>query len=213
MVNREKLNQVIKILFSKRLLTVVERDIRAGEVSINLRTALEYEMSSIPLSLFDPDKHLMNEADKPSLANSIYKMVKESPGKLTVPSNVKYVLDGGNLLYQVPWKKFSVFNFSPPSLSHTISTLQVLLMRKYYSHTIYMLYHLKIIFQTSGTLNYWSLTEKRSCVITETMYQLYLIATEKHLRKTALIFEEIQRLVRKVLLLFCIILFQPYSIL
>ena len=56
-----------------------------------------------PSSLFDK-KGLMNEADKPSLAKSLAEVAKPAE-YLGVPSVETYVIDGGWLLQQIPWKK------------------------------------------------------------------------------------------------------------
>ena len=48
----------------------------------------------------------MREADKPALATEIWKVVDQH---IELPNNPSYVLDGGNLLFMVKWKKGSTF--------------------------------------------------------------------------------------------------------
>ena len=65
-----------------------------------LPTAFEHQMSTKPMPLFD--RHdLMNEADKPKLKHALSELLPETVHE--IPSNSKYVLDGGSLLHKVPW--------------------------------------------------------------------------------------------------------------
>ena len=52
------------------------------------------------------------EADKPVLAEAIWKLVGPGPGSDTavnIPSDVRYVIDGGALLQRIPWTKGETF--------------------------------------------------------------------------------------------------------
>lgn len=63
-----------------------------------------YELSSFSLSLFGK-KGLLGKADKPQLANAIWKM---SSGQLSIiPEDITfhYVLDGGSFLHRIIWSK------------------------------------------------------------------------------------------------------------
>ena len=87
-----------QLLFQRLLLTV-------GRDEGQLKSALEYELCSHPASIVGNDG-LMRKADKPDLADEIWK-VADQDAKL--PSNPTYVIDGGNLLFKLKWKKGSTF--------------------------------------------------------------------------------------------------------
>ena len=69
--------------------------------------ALAYEMQTIPTSLFDKETHWMNLADKPDIVKKIKKIINQDEDFLETspPLEADYIVDGGNLLYQVRWSK------------------------------------------------------------------------------------------------------------
>jgi hypothetical protein len=88
-VSIEGENVLSELLF-QRLIAVYNID--------ELSTAFGFELSTRPMSLFDKE-NLMREADKPPLKNAIGKLsAADTP---QIPTNVKYVLDGGSLLHKV----------------------------------------------------------------------------------------------------------------
>ena len=69
----------------------------------DIEKAFSYELCTKPSSLFDK-RGLMNEAGKPSLMNALAEIAQPAE-QLGVPSVDKYVIDGGWLLQQIPWRK------------------------------------------------------------------------------------------------------------
>ena len=65
-----------------------------------LSTAFGYELSPQPTSLFDKDG-LMNKADKRKLKAALRRIVGQCSDE--IPNNAQYIVDGGYLLYKVPW--------------------------------------------------------------------------------------------------------------
>ena len=90
-------------LLFQRLLAVSLR-----EDKFDLKEVFKYELSTIPASLFDKDKNLMLNADKPQLAESIWEVA--GPGQESVPSGSTYVLDDGSLMFRVKWLRDSTFS-------------------------------------------------------------------------------------------------------
>lgn len=69
----------------------------------NPKELFQYEMSSFPAALFD-SSFLPRKANKPALADAIWARMKGV--EMKVPTEqVLYVLDGGALLYRVPWPR------------------------------------------------------------------------------------------------------------
>ena len=62
-----------------------------------------YELCSVPSSLVESSKS-MRKANKPELANTLYKMIENNQNVQYLPSEVTYVIDGGSLLHKIPWK-------------------------------------------------------------------------------------------------------------
>ena len=83
----------------QRLLITVGRD------DDQLQNALKYELCSHPASIIG-NYGLMREADKPVLAEEIWKKVDQNAH---LPDNPTYVLDGGNLLFKLRWSKGVTF--------------------------------------------------------------------------------------------------------
>ena len=87
-------------LLFQRLLIV------AGREQLELKSSLQYELSSLPAALFDKDG-LMRDSGKPALAGAIWK-VAGSPDSI-VPNEEVYVLDGDLLLMKKIWRKGETF--------------------------------------------------------------------------------------------------------
>ena len=72
----------------------------------DLVTALQHELSCYPLYLFETAE-LLHEAQKAAFADSIWINLKQKDPP--APENPRYVLDGGALLYRIPWTPGSFF--------------------------------------------------------------------------------------------------------
>ena len=79
-----------------RLIIFAQRD---GSVE----EALQYELTPIPLALFNENDQLMNEADKAAFANAHLKTVPEKERNSDRSRHI--VVDGGWLLHLVKWPK------------------------------------------------------------------------------------------------------------
>ena len=66
----------------------------------------KYELCTHPAALFD-DTSLPWEANKPALANALWKLVKNENEVSADP--IHYVLDGGSLLHRLPWTRGETF--------------------------------------------------------------------------------------------------------
>ena len=72
----------------------------------DLKTAMEYELCTIPKSLFEsPD--LLHEPQKSALADTIWTMTGKKD--ITFGKDVSYVLDGGALIHRIPWVRGKTF--------------------------------------------------------------------------------------------------------
>ena len=70
---------------------------------MELKSGLCFELNGPPASLFNTEG-LMNTANKPALGEALWEMTgKPMPALRT--SNVLYVVDGGDLLSKLLWKK------------------------------------------------------------------------------------------------------------
>ena len=87
-------------LLFQRLSFVAARD------HTELKSALNYELTTLPASLFNKDG-LMKSANKPALAEVIWKIAGSYNPIL--PDNKKFLLDGGSLLVRNVWKKGETF--------------------------------------------------------------------------------------------------------
>ena len=93
--------QIDPLLLFQRLTTVMQS-------SDDLELAFKHELCSYPPALFDSSL-LLNEADKPALADAMWKM-SESSVSVDIPDNgIQYVLDGGALLQCIPWSRGSTY--------------------------------------------------------------------------------------------------------
>ena len=98
-------------LLFQRLLTVVR------QTSENLTDIFKYELCNRPPALFDPSG-LPREANKPALADAIWSVGKgvDMPAAPPPTQEMKYVLDGGSLLYRLPSPRGKTFDSIPPCM-------------------------------------------------------------------------------------------------
>ncbi len=68
----------------------------------------KYELCTHPAALVDRSS-LPWEANKPALADALWKLVKNDSEAETLPDSVHYVLDGGSLLHRLSWKQGEMF--------------------------------------------------------------------------------------------------------
>ena len=87
--------QIDPLLLFQRLTTVMQS-------SDDLESAFKHELCSYSSALFDSSL-LLCEADKPALADAIWKTCEcEAPADIS-EDGIQYVLDGGELLQRIPW--------------------------------------------------------------------------------------------------------------
>ncbi|KAG1678576.1 hypothetical protein GQR58_013380 [Nymphon striatum] len=79
-----------------------QRITTAGSRCDDPTDGFKYELCSYPLALF-PTIDILLEADKPALAEAIWKQLPIAVRNTVLPQNVQYVLDGGALLHRIPW--------------------------------------------------------------------------------------------------------------
>ena len=91
-----KANKYVLITI-QRLLAITGRD------QVELESGLCFELNSQSASLFNKEG-LMNTANKPALAEALWKTT-EKPMPTFPTSNVLYLLDGGDLLSKLQWKR------------------------------------------------------------------------------------------------------------
>ena len=84
-------------LLFQRLITTVQ----LGSED-DLDSAFSYELCTVLPALVDTDG-LLRAANKPQLADAIWAL--NSHKEVSIPENVRYVLDGGSLLHKVIWGK------------------------------------------------------------------------------------------------------------
>jgi len=110
-------------LLFQRMLTV------ARETSENPADIFQYKLCNRPPALFDPSG-LPREANKPALADAIWSVWKgvDMPGAPPPTQEMDYVLDGGSLLYRLPWPRGTTFD--------SICTMYVNYIKKFPQPTI-----------------------------------------------------------------------------
>ena len=109
-------------LLFQRLLTA------AQEGSENLADIFKYELCNRPPALFDPSG-LPREAKKSALADAIWSVGKGVDMPAPPPTQeMNYVLDGGSLLYRLPWPRGTTFDL--------ICTMYVDYVKKFRQPTI-----------------------------------------------------------------------------
>ncbi len=74
----------------------------------DLASLFKYELCTHPAAVFDRSS-LPWEANKPALADALWKLVKNDSEAETLPDSVHYVLDGGSLLHRLSWKQGEMF--------------------------------------------------------------------------------------------------------
>ncbi len=87
-------------LFFQRFLVVS----KTGDFS--LEDVISYELSPFPPALFEA-KDVLLKADKPQLSHAIIDYCSKVSGDAIIditPETERYVLDGGSLLFRLPWK-------------------------------------------------------------------------------------------------------------
>ncbi len=100
-INNETVQVDPQLLFQR--LVAVSRERVEGDLS----SVFSYELCSYPPALFESSS-LPLQADKPALADTLWKMVTQEQTK---PSgDVHYILDGGALLHRIPWQRGSTYN-------------------------------------------------------------------------------------------------------
>ena len=93
--------QIDPLLLFQRLTTVMQS-------SDDLESAFKHELCSYPSALFD-SSFLLHEADKPALADAIWKACEcEAPAGIS-EDGIQYVLDGGALIQRIPWSRGSTY--------------------------------------------------------------------------------------------------------
>lgn len=110
-------------LLFQRLLTV------ARETMDNITDIFKYELCNRPTALFD-SSGLQREANKPALADAIWSVGKgaDMPNEPPPTQEMNYVLDGGSLLYRLPWPRGTTFD--------SICTMYVDYVKKFRQPTI-----------------------------------------------------------------------------
>jgi len=93
--------QIDPLLLFQELIAVMQS-------SDDLELTFKHELCSYPPALFDSSL-LLNEADKPALADAMWKM-SESGVSVDIPDNgIQYVLDGVALLQHILWSRGSTY--------------------------------------------------------------------------------------------------------
>ncbi|CAC5370035.1 unnamed protein product [Mytilus coruscus] len=86
-----------------------QRITAVGQESLNNTAELfEYELSSFPSSLFEANG-LQKQAAKPTPADAIWNMGECHAQELPI-TIIVHVIDGGSLLYRIPWIKGQAFS-------------------------------------------------------------------------------------------------------
>ena len=93
-----------QLLFQCLITTLV-----GGNSDTDLETAFSYELCTFPACIIDNDG-LLREANKPQLADTIWKDIGGSMHHFQIPDDVRYILNGGALLFKVFWRKGVSYN-------------------------------------------------------------------------------------------------------
>ena len=89
-------------LLFQRLLVV------ANTSSFDVNELSKYELPAYPTSIFE-NTAMLREADKPPLAKIISSFVVENIQSFVHSTTHHFVLDGGSLMYRVPWRNNSTY--------------------------------------------------------------------------------------------------------
>ena len=95
-IDGDKIQIDLQLLF-QRLTTVIQS-------SDELESAFKHELCSYPSALFDSSLLLL-EADKPALADAIWKACECDVSAHIPNDGIQHVLDGGALLHRIPWSR------------------------------------------------------------------------------------------------------------
>ena len=88
--------------------TIGIKETTVMQSSDDLELAFKHQLCSYPPALFDSSL-LLHEADKPALADAIWKIC-ESGSPADIPDDhIQYVLDGGALIQCIPWSRGSTY--------------------------------------------------------------------------------------------------------
>ena len=93
-----------QLLFQRLITTLV-----IGNSDTDLETAFSYELCTFPTCIIDNDG-LLREANKPQLADAIWKDIGGSMHHFQIPDDVRYILDKGALPFKVFWRKGVSYN-------------------------------------------------------------------------------------------------------
>ena len=75
----------------------------------NPADTFKWELATYPSALFESPV-LLREANKPTLADAMWDIVKDSQPGAIPASNVKFIVDGGALLQRLPWPQGKSFD-------------------------------------------------------------------------------------------------------
>ena len=89
--------QLDSLKLFNRLIIIVQRE-------VTLESSLQYELTPLPLSLFNAKDHKMNKANKGEFSKICFKALI-GPVNFPKESMNVIVIDGGWLLYMVKWKQ------------------------------------------------------------------------------------------------------------
>ncbi|KAK6186089.1 hypothetical protein SNE40_008194 [Patella caerulea] len=100
-IENETVRVSTQLLFQRLL-------VAAAGVTEDMHQVFSYELSSVPSALFD-NSGCMREAHKSTLADAIWSLGDCSADERT-DADMKYVVDGGSLLHQLPWSRGLTFS-------------------------------------------------------------------------------------------------------
>lgn len=118
-IDGEKINVDPQLLFQRFLIAAKA----SGDDDIS--SVFEYELCSHPSALFD-SACLLLEANKPQIAETMWKLLGYGSTPAIDPENAVYVLDGGSLLHRLPWPAQATY--------HDIAIAYVSYVKKHYSN-------------------------------------------------------------------------------
>ena len=88
------------ILFQKLAVAAERTD------NIDPETIFKHELTTIPKALAETPE-LLHEAQKSTLADTIWSAVNQNT--VSIPDDVRFVLDGGALLHRIPWSQGATY--------------------------------------------------------------------------------------------------------
>ena len=87
----------------------------------NIEDAFDYELCLFPPALAE-SVDFLNEPQKATFAEAIWNSTTKTD--VTIPKQVKYVIDGGALLHRIPWSRGATF-------AHIINSYGDYVVKKY----------------------------------------------------------------------------------